>query len=343
MPIKSLSKKSLALATLALISILSLIWIFSKSQKQEPTEQATQISLQPTPVTFSISTAPAPLSQLPPFSLFEAIVIDENTLIGLDRSSRIVKNYQGKSSAISSSPVTSYSYNRPLVAFISESTPDQVSLLNPDTQKVAFTFPIKNYQPVVSYSFLPENSTLYFLGQYDPNTHQSNLYSYSQNKQPIKITSTTASKVEAINPSLVILSRSSDALDAGFFAILNPASNQVVSQLKGNFYHVSPKKDYIAIQSSTQVAIINSSSQIVKNIPITIEDKVSWKDDSTLVIVKTKTPNLEFTLFSPPIFNQSAQYLSESLSFAPRQVIGVWNKSAYLLDLDGNIWRITLP
>ncbi len=334
-----IKKNYLFILLLAIVSLGSLVFIIVGNKKEllpnppvgiEPIEKVFQKSVLDTK-TF----VPFDSTQL----------INDNELLGFNKSSQISIFNNNEEQIVYGSPVRLFSYNNDRLVVLEKDT-NIMTTINFLTKQKIYTVDSSQYQPIISVSLSVDGKSLYFLGKYNSETHESNLYmSPTASFNPILIISTKTTKIEALSNSTLLAYRYTDQPNASYVEIIDASSKKTAKQYLVDFYSISPSKEKIAISLLSKITVFDiSNNQLVSPISVPAQKPsfVLWKDDVTLIVISNNDNRAIFFKYGLDKNNSNPEIIYTLDDDFIRSVVASSSKIIVVLNKYDKIFKINL-
>jgi hypothetical protein len=333
---KIFTKKRAPLIILVSVSLISCLYLFDKLTPPPPSTSIIPTQIYPTTV---IQKLPSAASN----SLYNVQISDNNTLFALDKSLELVRYASGSSQKIYPHPITNFSQAGSMIAVVEKAFPDKISILD-YSGKVKSVFSLPDIKSISYMSLSDDIQNLYFLSNYDVVKNKSLLFTTrTELFRPQLIMETSVNKVESLTGNLLVLFQMVDYPDSSYVSVYDLATGANIIREKCNSYVISPNKDFLLVQTSNTIKIIDILKRLSKITSSSNGDMVAWKNPKTLIILSSGSSGTEVSYLDAESLQVSKPTLlnMETITNLTR-ILAVNDQLLLVTDNLGVIWKIDL-
>lgn len=334
-----MKKTLLFILLLAAISVGYLIFVIVNSKRE--TSPVFPISLESKNETVQISEVETKtLSPLEPAQLTE-----NNKLIGINKNSQIsiFDNYNEQIVYIN--PVSLFSYRNGVLAVLDKDKPI-LSIIDINTKQVTNNYNLSPYLPIVSISLSLDGKSLYFLGKYNSNTYESNIYvTPTVEFNPSFVVSTKTTKIDVLEKATLLASRYTDGPGSSYAEIIDVLSKRTTKRFSVDSYSISPTRKRIAISLLSRVTVFDiSKGQLINPllIPTQKPSFLLWEDESIFIVISNNENAAVFYKYDLKNIPLSPEVVYTLNANFVRSVISNSSKTIVILDKNDKVYMIGL-
>ncbi|QQS39061.1 hypothetical protein IPM62_00370 [Candidatus Woesebacteria bacterium] len=263
-------------------------------------------------------------------------------LIGINTNNgKLVRITNNETSILFEKVVEKYSQDGRYILVKEHNNASSLTLIDTSTNLTSI-IQLTKYSPIVSATISEQEGKIYFIGNYNPNTEKSILYSLPINSNsPISLLETTASDVDCIVKNRLVLFEDYDSPNASKVSILDLLTLENTVLSLGNTYSLTPDKAKIAIQSSSNLTIYDLNDMaIMGNSQIRPGNKTIWINNSQIFIL-TNLPNTTYAILDVSNMSLSEQKPIENIGYI-REISAYINGIMYMVDYNDNLYSVEL-
>lgn len=254
----------------------------------------------------------------------------------------LVKTDDNRSITLYNGQVRDYSISANNAVILDYRNNTEIIVLNTTTGS-SRRINLSDYAPIISVAISDDSQTIYFLAKFDIEKKNPTLYSInSQGGNATNITDTRALKVEYWKDNTVILFENVHALDQGSVHVYDTQNKAEVFTGRANTYIISPNKDYLALQTSRNITIVNRQDYKTETTSLSFADFVAWKDGSNLTVLRNRNNSVEYATISLNPIRQSS-FIKIMDGKQVRSLFGVNDGKITFQDITDSVFTLDLP
>lgn len=228
-----------------------------------------------------------------------------------------------------------------IAVIIDDSDLSKIIIKNLDTLSQR-TINLSQYSPIISTTISDDLTTIYFLAQFTINNKTPSLYSIpTAGGDAVKLTETRALEVKYVKNGILSLFEKTHAQDKNVFHAFSVNESSDVFKKNTNTYSISPNKNNVYLQTTTDITIWNTNDFNSKSLYTGNSSRAIWKDDNTILVFQNSNNNTNMAVLTlePFIINPFSVLVEGSTL---QNVIGISQGKLYLQSYDNKVFALEI-